>query len=372
MSSTVSTGLRVGLVGPLPPPAGGMANQTRQLAELLHGEGIEVLLVQVNPPYQPRWVERIKGLRTAFRLVPYLLRLWHAARRVDLFHVMANSGWSWHLFAAPAVWIAKLRRIPCIINYRGGEAEAFLARSTRWVRPTLQAANVVVVPSGFLEQIFARWDVKTLIVPNVVSLDQFTLPSGAKTHEVSRPHVVIARNLEPIYDIRTALQAFQIVLERWPEARLSVAGSGPEKDKLEELAKELGIDRATRFTGRLDRERMARLYHSADVMLNPSLVDNMPNSVLEALASQVPVVTTAVGGVPFLVKDGESALFVPPSHPTAMAEAVIRLVDEPVLARKLRTNGRAEAEKYTWSQVRPRWLTVYRSLVPEFHFQLVN
>lgn len=83
---------RVGLVGPLPPPSGGMANQTRQLARLLRSEGVEVELIQTNLPYRPTWIGKIKGGRAFFRLVPYFFTLWVVAGRVDLFHVMANSG----------------------------------------------------------------------------------------------------------------------------------------------------------------------------------------------------------------------------------------------------------------------------------------
>src|SRR6184192_2138805 len=71
-------GLRIGLVGPLPPPSGGMANQTLQLAKLLRAEGAEVELIQVNCPYRPRWVGRLKGIRAAFRLLPYLAHLWRS------------------------------------------------------------------------------------------------------------------------------------------------------------------------------------------------------------------------------------------------------------------------------------------------------
>ena len=100
--------MHIAVVGPLPPPAGGMANQTRQLVELLRGEGAGVEVVQVNAPYRPTWAGRLKGVRAIFRLVPYFLQLWRAAGRADLLHVMANSGWSWHLFAAPAIWIGGL------------------------------------------------------------------------------------------------------------------------------------------------------------------------------------------------------------------------------------------------------------------------
>ena len=145
---TALAGLRIGLVGPLPPPAGGMAMQTRQLAELLRGEKADVLLVPTNAPYRPAWVANWRGLRAVFRLLPYLVALWRAAGRSDVMHVMANSGWSWHLFAAPAVWISRLRRVPVVVNYRGGEAAEFLARSARGVRGTMRRTSRLIVPSG--------------------------------------------------------------------------------------------------------------------------------------------------------------------------------------------------------------------------------
>jgi hypothetical protein len=111
--------LHIGLVGPLPPPFGGMANQTRQLAELLRGEGMAVSLVQTNADYCPRWIGRLPFARALFRLIPYVFSLWRQMGRCDLAHLMANSGWSWHLFAMPAIWTARIRGKPIIINYRG-------------------------------------------------------------------------------------------------------------------------------------------------------------------------------------------------------------------------------------------------------------
>ncbi|HNC65914.1 MAG TPA: glycosyltransferase, partial [Thauera aminoaromatica] len=219
--------LRVLLVGPLPPPAGGMANQTRQLAELLRGEGASVEVVQVNAPYRPAWVERLKGVRALFRLLPYLLRLWQAAGRANLMHVMANSGWSWHLFAAPAVWIGWLRGVPVVVNYRGGEAAGFLARSAAVVRATLRRASSLVLPSGFLLEVFARHGMAGRIVSNIVDLERFH-PATAPRAAGEGPHLVVARNLEALYGNDTALRAFARLCVAWPDARLTIAGSGPE------------------------------------------------------------------------------------------------------------------------------------------------
>ena len=148
---------RIGLVGPSPPPYGGMANQTRQLLNLLESEGIDVGFVQTNSPYRPGFIENVKGLRALFRLIPYLLRLWKLAGETGVFHIMANSGWSWQLFTAPAVWIAWLRNTRVIINYRGGNAGDYLKKSITYVRPTMEKADVIVVPSGYLKDIFSSF-----------------------------------------------------------------------------------------------------------------------------------------------------------------------------------------------------------------------
>lgn len=205
--------MHIGLVGPLPPPSGGMANQTKQLAHLLTSEGIQVTLIQVNAPYYPQWIGKFKGIRAFFRLIPYLYKLWQASHSVQIFHVMANSGWSWHLFSAPAIWIGYLKNKPVVINYRGGEAEAFFNKSIFWVRPSLKRTNAIIVPSAFLKHIFNKQGFEVTIVPNIIDLDRF----AAQTHEwnlpkiENRPHIILTRNLESIYDNATAIRAFSIV-----------------------------------------------------------------------------------------------------------------------------------------------------------------
>ena len=351
-------GMRVGLVGPLPPPAGGMANQTRQLAELLRSAQAEVALVQTNAPH-PAWVAALPGVRAVWRLFPYLLALWRTAGRSDVFHVMANSGWSWHLFAAPAIWVARSRGVPVVVNYRGGEAAEFLDKARQVVVWSMRRVTALVVPSRFLQEVFDRNGMPSQVVPNIIDLSRFS-PAATPRDKDAGPHLVVARNLEAIYDNATALRCFAQVRAAHPRATLTVAGSGPMAAELQALASELGVADAVTFAGRLDRDAMANLYRLADVCLNPSLADNMPNSVLEALASGVPVVSTRVGGVPFIVQDGVTALLVPPQDPTAMAQAVKRIVADPPFKSKLIEAGLIEVQRYTWSRVAPMLAHVYR------------
>ena len=348
--------LRLCLVGPLPPPSGGMANQTRQLAELLRSEGVRVAVVQTNAPCRPTWVQRIRGLRALFRLIPYVGRLWSRLRDADLVHLMANSGWSWFLFAVPAAVVARLRRVPLVINYRGGEAEPFLERSAWAVRPIARRAAALVVPSGFLQQVFGRFGMPAVIVPNIVDLARFR-PVPARAGQGA--NLVVARNLEPIYDNATAIRALALLRREMPDVRLTIAGEGPLLASLQRLAAELGVAEAVRFCGRVANAEMPRLYASADVCLNPSLADNMPISVLEALASGVPVVSTNVGGVPHLVEHERTALLVEPGDPAAMAQAVLRLLRDATLSARLRAAGLDHVRCFDWASVRPQLLATY-------------
>jgi glycosyltransferase involved in cell wall biosynthesis len=341
-----------------------MANQTLQLASLLRSEGMAVEVIQVNPPYWPRWIGAIPAVRALFRLLPYLVRLWQVANRVDLFHVMANSGWSWHLFCAPAIWIAKLRGKPVVINYRGGEADGFFTKALVWIKPSLDRTDAIIVPSGFLRSVFEKYGFTAQVVPNVINLGRFSaVDKRSSSLPGPTPSVLVARNLEPIYDNATALHAFSIMKQAFPGLRLVIAGSGPELQSLQKIAADLGCADDVTFTGRVNNEDMPALYSKAQVMINSSLVDNMPNSVLEALASGVPVVSTNVGGVPYVLEHERTGLLVPPGDPQAMANAALDLLRDPAKTHRFREAGIQSVQQYTWPNVRGVLLTVYQGVL---------
>lgn len=348
---------RICVVGPLPPPSGGMANQCEQLVRLLREEGLEVKLVRTNEPYRPAWVGRLPIVRAVFRFFPYLFRLWIAASRAEVMHILANSGWAWHLLAAPAIVIGRVRGAAIIVNYRGGDADRFFSSAPRYVLNLLKKANARVAPSAFLFRVFVRYGMDAEIIPNIINLSRFT-PVAPKDFG-DAPHLIVTRNLEPIYDIPMAIRAFARIRAVFPGARLTVAGSGPELGRLQALVIEEGLDGCVYFPGRIENADILVLYNSADCLLNPSTVDNMPISLLEAFASGVPVVSTNAGGIPDMAEHGVSALLVSIGDDTAMANEAIRILQDSQLAMKLRQAGLKEVSKYAWPQVRTLWLNAY-------------
>jgi glycosyltransferase involved in cell wall biosynthesis len=252
-----------------------------------------------------------------------------------------------------------------VINYRGGLAEDFLAAQGASVRRTLRRAAALVVPSGFLREVFARHDMHAMIVPNVVDLETFGPAKRINPRAGNAPYIVVARNLEYLYGNDIAIRAFVALRARFPGATLSIAGSGPELETLRQLAVDLRVAEAVEFTGRLEVAEMAALYRTADVVLNPSRADNTPNSILEALACGVPVVSTRVGGIPFLVEHAKSAWLVEPDAPEEAAAGMARVLQDPELQRTLRESGFVIAHACAWSVVKEQWLALYRRVATD-------
>jgi glycosyltransferase involved in cell wall biosynthesis len=343
-----------------------MANQTRQLAALLRGEGLSVSIARTNEPLRPAWLQSLRFVRGFIHQVPYRRSLTALAREANVMHVMANSGLAWFLLAAPAITTASRNGIPVVVNYRGGLAREFLRKSAPRVLEVLRRADALVVPTIFLQHVFAEHGIEARVIPNVVDVEVFAPAPTART-VADAPHVIVTRNLETIYGVDVALRTAALLRKRFPGLRMSIAGSGPERAALEATTAALGLSDAVGFTGRLEVAQMAALYRDADVVLNASRVDNTPNALLEAAASGVPIVSTDAGGIPYLLQHEKTALLAPVESAEQLAAAVERVLKDESLRRSLREAGLALANSCSWPVVRAQWLGLYEQLAMKSH-----
>ena len=262
--------------------------------------------------------------------------------------------------AWPALVIGRWRGAGTIVNYRGGHADAFFSSAPRHVLRTLAAADLRVMPSAFLHRVFAKHGLDAQVIPNIVDLARFRFQALRDVGDA--PHLVVTRNLEAIYDIPTSLRAFQRVRKAFPGARLTVAGSGPELAALQKMVADRGLAGCVRFSGRIDNAQIPELYAQADCMLNPSTVDNMPISILEAMACGVPVVSTDAGGIPDLVDSGRTGWLVAVGDDQAMAERAVSVLRDRAQCARLVEAARAQADRFAWPRVRSQWLAAYRQV----------
>jgi glycosyltransferase involved in cell wall biosynthesis len=345
---------RVAFVAPTLDILGGQGVQAAELIAGLRRDGIAVDLVPIDPPF-PRALARLRRRRYVRTLVnqalylPSLARLRHA----DVVHVFSASYWSFLLSPAPAVTAARALGKRVVLNYRSGEADDHLARWGALVHPWLRRVDEIVVPSEYLRSVFARHGYRARVIRNVVDTTRFRY----RDRSPLRPRLLSARNLEPYYRVDVTLRAFARVRARYPEATLTVAGSGSQETALRRLA--AGLGGGVRFAGRVERDAVPALYDDADVFVNASVLDNQPVSVLEALAAGLPVVSTGVGDIPAMVRHGETGLLVPPEDPAALAAAVIELLERPARALALARRGRELVAAFAWPRVREAWAAVY-------------
>lgn len=356
--------VKVCLVGPSMDILGGQAVQLARLLRRLEGTpGIQVEFLPMNPrlPGPLRWLQRVKFVRTMVTSFAYWLLLLRRVRRFDVIHAFSPSYWAFLLGPVPAAATARLFRRAALINYHSGEAEDHLT-NWRTAIPLLRLAHRIVVPSDYLRDVFARFGLSTVVVPNFVDVE--SLPFRERS--VLRPRVLSNRNLESHYNVSCSIRAFSRIQAKFPSAELVVAGYGSERARLETLVKELGL-RHVRFTGRVTPEEMGRLLDWADVLLNSPDIDNMPLSLIEAQAAGLPLVSTNSGGIPYVVTDGETGLLVPPDDDAAMADAALRLLDDPALVSRITRAARESClARYTWPAVEARWVSLYREMASEF------
>jgi len=337
---------------------GGQSIQANQLLRCLANEpSVQVRFLPVNPRLDNpwlRWALSMKYVRTLITLVLYLARLVAGIGRAEILHIFTPGFLAFYLAPAPALLLGRLLGKRTILNYHDGRGADHLAH---WplARRLLRLASAIVVPSDYLVDVFARFGMDATRVQNVTGAE------SPPYRERRRPHPIFLHNrgLAPEYNPACTLRAFAIIQQHYSDARLTIAHDGPLRDELERLAATLGL-RQTRFVGAVSREQMAALYDSADIYLMSPNADNMPLSVLECFAAGLAVVSSSAGGVPDMVENQRTGLLFPPGDHHAMARCALRLLGEPGLAARLAKNARAECRKYSWSEIGPQWLALYR------------
>jgi glycosyltransferase involved in cell wall biosynthesis len=351
--------LKVAIVAPSMHILGGQAVQAERLLGAWNDDPeVQAWLVPINP-VAPAWLRgasRIKYVRTVITQMTYWPLLLRELRHADVVHVFSASYFSFILAPLPAVLVARLYGKPVVMNYRSGEAPDHLRRS--WVaRAVLRGVDRNAVPSRFLQEVFATFGIPSEIVPNIVDVDRFAF----RRRSPLAPKILSTRNFEGLYNVACTLRAFQLVQREHPDATLTLVGGGSQEGALRALAAELGLRHVT-FAGRVPPSEIWRYYADADIYVQTPDIDNMPSSILEAFASGCAVVASDAGGVPAILTHDTHGLLVRCNDHHAAAEAISRLLKDQNQVDRLTAAARESCEKYLWSNVRARWVALYRQL----------
>ncbi len=300
------------------------------------------------------------------------LKVWRTLRRMepDIVHTRNLSALEMQV---PAALLGGVKRVHGVhgrdvFDLEGKNRKYNLLRKA--VRPLV---GKYITVSRDLE----RWLVETIGVPpqrvvqiyNGVDQERFR-PAAAPPEAVAPPGflepeslvVGTVGRLAAVKDQATLLRAFALLAGERPTLRLVLVGDGPERHRLERLARELAVESRVWITG--DRDDVPRLLQGMDLFVLPSLGEGISNTILEAMATGLPVVATRVGGNPELVTPGENGLLVPRGDPRELAAAMARLLDDPALRRRMGAASLARVRRdFHWERTVARYLAVYDELL---------
>jgi glycosyltransferase involved in cell wall biosynthesis len=362
-----------------PPDVGGPASHAPELAEFLleRGHGIEVVTTADAAPeprdYPIHWVSRRLPVGVRHAAVASVVA--RGARRVDVLYATSMLG--------RASLGAAFGRRPLFVKLVADEAyerarrlglfdgdlDAFQrfpgdsrVRALRAARDrALRRVEALVSPSSYLASLAVSWGVpeeRVHVLPNPAPpLPALPDRDGARASlDLDGPTLAFAGRITQQKSLVTALAA----LARVDGVTLLVAGDGPDLSEVRLEATDRGLDRRVRFLGPLDRAGVLTLFRAADASLITSTWENFPHTAVEALAVGTPVVATAVGGIPEIVRDGENGLLVPAGDEEALARALERVVAEDGLRERLAAAAAPSVEHLRTEEVYGRLEAILR------------
>jgi glycosyltransferase involved in cell wall biosynthesis len=322
-------------------------NACQDLAERLEDAGFTILTTSSARHAAPRALDMI-------------VTTWRRRRNYDIGQIDIFSGRAF-LWAEAASLLMSLARKPQVMTLHGGDLPSFARRFPRRVRRLLNRAQIVTAPSAYLQERLSAFHPGIRVIPNAINRSRYPY----RLRDRLRPCLVWLRAFHHIYNPGMAVQVTALLREQFPDVHLTMIGPDKGDGSLhhtQQLIRRLSLEERVTVIKGVPRTEVPGWLDQVDIFLNTAFVDSTPVSVAEAKACGLCIVSTNVGGLPYLLQDGCDALLVPPGDPAAMAAAVARLLREPAFAGRLSSQARAEAEHLDWSAVLPRWETLLLDL----------
>lgn len=313
-------------------------------ADLFAAEGFEVICVSSK-------------INRFLRIADILTTLCRKYKKIDVVVLEIYSGLSF-LIAEAVSFLCRMLKLPLVMVLHGGNLPEFIKEKPKRTKTTLRRADFLIAPSGFLaKKLGAEFDVQ--VIPNIIDLNNYPFRKRGSI----KPRLIWMRSFHEIYNPQMAVKVLAALRETVPEATLTMAGKDKGlENRVKELAKQMNLDGAIKFAGFLDEKCKLKEFSEADIYINTNRIDNMPVSVLEACALGLPVIATNVGGLPYLIANGENGLLTSENDVDSMVKAIKRLLDDSNLTDKISRNGRILAERSSWKAVFPQWEAIFSQI----------
>lgn len=311
---------------------------------------IELLTPKLSQYYQIESVSNKKGQIPRF--LHMLKTFFKNKKKVKL--VLIDS------YSMRAFWytyiLAKLcvnYKIPYMPILRGGGYPDRIKKSPGFCKFIFSNSVKNISPSVYLKNHFENAGYKVTYIPNFIPLSNYQY----KERTSVRPRLLWVRSFHEIYNPLLAVEVLEKLSSKYPDAELCMVG--PDKDgtlqEVIERANVSGVNRFLKLTGKLSKPEWLKLSETYDIFINTTNFDNHPVSVIEAMALGLPVISTNVGGIPFLIDDNVDGVLVPQSDPEKFVQAINSLITDESLVKGLSKNARSKVEQFDWDVLKHKW-----------------
>lgn len=356
-----------------PPEVGGLESHVAALAEGLVARGHEVRVITSRSRPDLPVEEEIRGVRVrrtplsrrtptgwaahAIGSIPATLR-W--ARWAEVLHAQAFAsvlpvGAAASLIRRP--WAASFHTSHFLVLAKREVWDGILRSFVRWPDYSLAASKEIAAVAEGLAP-----DRKVESITNGVETERFRPMAPSLPQREGERRILVPRRLFPKNGVEYLVRALPLIRSRIPEIRAIVVGDGPERGRLEGLARDLGVADRIDFLGAIPHDQMPGILASGELAVFPSLMEATSVAALEAMACERPVLATDVGGLPEII-DVEVGGLVPPADPDGLARGVVALLRDPHLGEKGRRARRRVVAQWSNARLVDRHLEIYTDLV---------
>lgn len=286
-----------------------------------------------------------------FRIIDMIVTLLRVNRKIDyvIIDVYSTKAFWYAFICSQLARFLKLRYIPIL---HGGNLPVRLNNSPFLSKLIFKNAYKNVAPSNYLKSAFEKLGYTNVIhIPNTIEIEKYVFTE----RNTFQPKLLWVRAFATIYNPIMAVSVLFELQKKYPNASLTMVG--PDKDGslklVQEKAKQLRVE--IEFTGRLSKQEWWELSKKQDFFINTTHFDNTPVSIMEAMALGLPIITTNVGGIPYLLTNNENALLVNDNNVNEMVKAIEIVLTNPQKAIKMIKKARLDIENKDWDIIKEKW-----------------
>jgi glycosyltransferase involved in cell wall biosynthesis len=297
------------------------------------------------------------------------IRAEHAEHPFDILHAQYGYPNGWTVLRA-----GRELGVPTVVSIQGGDGHwvgSCCETHRQAMLRVLHNANAVLIGcESFAIEVVERLDVPRdlfMIVPGAVDVTRFTPPPGfvaGRAHDPIR--LLYHGRVDRRKGVLDMLDAVSQLRDDGVRCAVTISGIGPDLDASRQRTRDLQLEGAVRFSGYAGYDTAPRIYHGQDVFVSPTYAEGFSNTVLEAMASGLPIVSCDAVGVRDCLRDGENALLVQPGDIPALATALRRVIEDAALRSELAATALEECRRtYSWDAVGGQIMSVYAGVLRE-------